>query len=136
MRQPLASVIRKGLSNLSTKPATPVRSATFRVTVFYRSEGGEILAMETGPLTKLQAYALRSECERTSSDALGCQMVWPDGKVNADWYTEGKDSIGAKRLARTWPPEAQTARRVTVPGTFERIADSDAGPADQLQIAA
>lgn len=135
MRQPLASVIRKGLSNLSAKPATPAKSARFRVTVFYRSQGGEILAMETGPLTKVEACALRSACERTDSDALGCVMSWPDGKENGDWYAEGKDAFGAKRLARTFPQEALTARRVAVPATFERISDSDQAE-QQLQIAA
>lgn len=76
----LAALARAGESRLAAIPAPAPKTAKWIVRIAYRSEGGEILAFHTAPMTRGAADLLASEHRATQSAAL-MATVFPVGAM-------------------------------------------------------
>lgn len=109
---------KRGAANLAATAPSPAKSARMKVRVWYVSEGGEVLAMDSGPLTEQGADKLRAECLRSSSDAVAVATVMPDGRLSVAGILPHPNRSAT--LA-----EVLAARVVSVGAESERMPDDD-----------
>ncbi len=122
---------RRGEATLTAEPEAPGKSAKVTVRVYFMSEGGEIVAMDTGPLTTRAADELEHDCLRSDSDAIGVLRMKLDGSwcgsprgfeflaiVDPRW---GRQRLDIKVVAHT----ARTARVLPALTTPPVLVESD-----------
>lgn len=70
----------RGARNLAAPAPAAPKGKTHTVRIWYRSEGGEILACDSRPLSLAAARALEAQMRRPDSEAVGAQIL-VDGSV-------------------------------------------------------
>ena len=74
----------RGARNLAAPAPSPSKSATWIVRIWYRSQGGELLACDSRPLTRGQADDLAWQMRRNDSDAVDAEVWRVDSRHASD----------------------------------------------------
>lgn len=99
------------LTAIAKLPADLSRAHVARIV--YESEGGDLIAVDSDPLTSAQAHALASDCNASHCAAIGAQVL--------PWDRARKDAPGAsvivvpKYALRDAYKERRTARLIALP---------------------
>lgn len=125
------ALARRGRSVLTAELPAPRTTARVRVRIYYRSEGGDVLACDSDPLTPQAAQDLCFAMRREDSAALHAALVDVEGREHG---AVPKSCDGARLVTLPSQGQAPTMREVEEePAELAAVPPPVAPPTPQLE---